>query len=292
MIRACLLTLLLTVTAFTQVRLETEISPDTITVGDHVKLTVTAEVPGGQVVNFLELPADSGSYQIIDKQLTENSVTYVITFWETGKTVIPGIPVQVLEDGKLITTLSTDPLPVEIMSVLDPSAKDIREIKGMQDVHLTKGWIQLLYGVSALLSFLIALLLWRRRVRVMKKAEKWVAPPDPPHVLAKNRLEALSSPYPLTSETAEKYYLELSGIFRKYLEDEFFIKSLEMTTTELMNYLDVMKLDPDVKQRTIQLLEKSDLSKFARHVPAPEQFENDKVLTADLIDAYHAMAQV
>ncbi len=290
--RTFILPLLLTVVICAQVRLETEISPDTITVGDHVKLTVTAEVPQGQVVNFLALSADSGRFQIIDKQLTENSVTYVLTFWNTGKTAIPGIPVQVLENGKLISTISTDSLSVDVKSVLDPAATDIREIKDMQAVHLTRGWVQLLYGAGALLSFLIALFLWRRRVRVLQKAEKWVAPPEPPHILAKNRLDALTPPYPLTSKTAEKYYLELSGIFRKYLEDEFFIKSLEMTTTELMEYLDALELDPDLKRKTIMLLEKSDLSKFARHVPASEQFTNDKLLTATLIEAYHSLAQV
>ncbi|MBC8479234.1 MAG: hypothetical protein H8D46_02120 [FCB group bacterium] len=275
--------------SFGQIRLETSVTPDSVTVGDRVQLKIQAVLPEGQVANFPNLESESEAMTVIGKELAGNSAVYLLTFWEVGAAVIPEIEIQIFDNGKLITSLSTKPFNITIYSVLDESATDIRDIKGMQDVKLDRGWLYYLYISLILLSAAAAYLFWRRRSREIRKAEKWVAPPDPPHVHAVKQLEALTRPYPITVETAELYYLELSRIFREFIEHDFYVKALEMTTSEFNDYLGSLNLEGDLLQRTHHLISMSDLSKFARHVPDETQFDNDKKEVISLVNSYHAL---
>jgi len=273
-----------------QLRLETTISPDTITVGDQVFLKIQAEHADSIQVNFMDLTTDSPEMSIVDHIITEKSVTYILKFWEVGSVTIPEIPVQALSGGKLLQTIFTDSITVKISSILDDSASDFKDIKGMQDISLKKSRQQIIFYSLLVISALAAFLLWYRRKVVVEKAEKWSPPPVPPHIQAKDLLENLNRPYPITDKSAEKYYLEISRIFREYFENEFFIKSLEMTTSEFLEYLEQADYKQSLKDETRILLEKSDLSKFARHIPTDLEFDHDKQVTQDLINLYHNVA--
>ncbi len=271
-----------------QIQLESTVEPDTITVGDHVRLTVTADVAAGKAVNFPELVSQSEEMTIINRILTENSVTYILAFWEIGALEIPGIPVEILENGQISATLVTDPVPVTVTSVLDVNAQDIRHIKGLHAVKINQSQTLFLLVLLAV-SVALTILFFRKRQRKIERAQRWTKPADPPHIHAARQLEALKKPALLTPETAESFYLELSSIFRQYLENEFFFRAMEMTTTELEDFLKTVTRDDTIGSDTMNLLQRSDLSKFARHIPGYEAMDQDVVLTQSLIDRYHQL---
>ncbi|MBW2275543.1 MAG: hypothetical protein JRG96_19960 [Deltaproteobacteria bacterium] len=75
-------------------------------------------------------------------------------------------------------------------------------------------------------------------------------------------------------EQLEKFYVELSWIIRRYLENRFGLRSPELTTEE---FLSVASTSPDLSAQHRSMLggflEQADLVKFAGFVPDAEQVE-------------------
>ncbi len=65
----------------------------------------------------------------------------------------------------------------------------------------------------------------------------------------------------------ERFYVGLSYILRRYIEERFFIRALEMTTTELLYEMDDEGLTQQPVEWLEQVLVESDLVKFAALVP-------------------------
>ena len=77
-----------------------------------------------------------------------------------------------------------------------------------------------------------------------------------------------------TGEAIDAFYVKLSGIVRRYLEDRFGLRSPEQTTEE---FLDDLVRSPDLVRAHQDLLREflrgADLVKFAHHVPDAEGVE-------------------
>ncbi len=280
-----LLLFLISMTA-AQVTLESYIEKDNLLIGDQTVLTIKAKVPDSLTVTFHELVPESDDITVVSEEIFPDSIRFTLAFWEPGEFDIPGIQVDILNRGKTENTLVTNPVHVVVKSVLKGEAGNLRDIKGMHEVRLGNPWIKVIYAGLFLLSLTLLYYFWKKRTKSVEKAEKWVKPKDPPHIAAKKELESLKPPYPVTRKSSEKYYLRLSEIFRKFIEEEFFIKALEMTTGELKEYLKKIPVKDETYSVTIDLLSRADLSKFAGNMPAPEQFSKDKTLAEQLIDTY------
>ena len=281
--------ILLIVFATAQFQIETTLEPDTVTVGDQVRLHITVQLPEGKSVTFPDLVSESDQMQITNRELSPDGVTYFLTFWEVGEVTIPAVPVEILEHGQVVSTLSTESFKIQVQSVLDANASDIRDIKGLHAINLPRLRVFLVFGLL-LLSLILAVLIWRTRRIKHQRAEKWQAPPDPPHILAAKQLEQLELPALIDVPEAETFYLQLTGIFRDYLENEFFFGAREMTTAELTFHLEHSSFPEELYRNTSSLLNRADLSKFARQVPTRELCQQDVHEVKKLIDEFHAQA--
>ncbi|MBQ7252275.1 MAG: hypothetical protein IJS32_06720 [Kiritimatiellae bacterium] len=90
-------------------------------------------------------------------------------------------------------------------------------------------------------------------------------PPEPAHVIALRGLDALEKEgYPARGE-AERFYVVLSGIWRKYLKGRFGLSAPEKTTNELLRlkaFRETLSLAN--RQKIEAFLEEADKVKFAR----------------------------
>ena len=87
--------------------------------------------------------------------------------------------------------------------------------------------------------------------------------------IARNRLDALiNKPLPEDSDAADAFYVELSDIVRRYLEDRFELRAPEFTTEE---FLEKVSASPDLNREHQELLREflrqADLVKFAGVAP-------------------------
>jgi len=272
---------------FGQVSVETQISERTVRVGDQLTLTISVTCPKDKSVKFSELTPESNGMSVLSEEITPESITYTLVFWEVGEFKIPGISFDILYHGQIESTLMTDPEVVLVESILTDQNEQIRDIKGMHEIQLHSPYLKYLFVLGIILSAIAIWVILRKRRKPVVKAEKWQKPKDSPRVRARKRLENLNCPYPITNKNSETFYLELTSIFKEYLENEFFFKAMEMTTGEIYTYLSASTDDEQLLEDTHQLLSSSDLSKFAKHIPEREKFQNDKVWISTIIDTFY-----
>jgi hypothetical protein len=130
-------------------------------------------------------------------------------------------------------------------------------------------WMIAVVAALALAAALIALALRRR------KPKEPPAPEIPAHERALRAIRALRARGIPGAEGIEPYYVELSDVVRRYLEDAFELRAPEQTTEEFIRAASSSrKLALEHQQLVIAFLEQSDLVKFARHVPAPSDIES------------------
>jgi len=93
--------------------------------------------------------------------------------------------------------------------------------------------------------------------------------------MARTRLDALSSQRrPTNEDEIDNFFVELSALIRRYLEDRFELRAPELTTEE---FLQVASASPDLDEAhqgfLRSFLRRADEVKFARFIPPPEDIE-------------------
>ncbi len=137
---------------------------------------------------------------------------------------------------------------------------DIRAIKPPVEIPNGWAWLWWTLAAAAILAIIGWAFVWWRRRRMAAS----VLPPAPPHVRAKHKLQAALA---LLSDP-RLFCIEVSGILRVYLEEQFNFRAPERTTDEFLVELQATSLlTPDQKQSLAEFLQDCDLVKFARFEP-------------------------
>ena len=76
----------------------------------------------------------------------------------------------------------------------------------------------------------------------------------------------------------------MSHISREYVERKYFIRTLEMTTEEIIDNQDLFPWESQQFFKWSQFLEEADLVKYARDIPTPEKMTLDKEKVVSLIE--------
>lgn len=141
------------------------------------------------------------------------------------------------------------------------TATDIRDIKGPVNFPSKFGLILsiCLAGLGAFLLFLLIRYLIKRLAEKNKLKL-------PPHELALRRLKELGDKNLAAAGRIKEFYIELSDIVRRYLEERFTLKAPEMTTEEFLKELrETDLLSREHKRLLKDFLTHCDMVKFARY---------------------------
>ncbi len=256
-----------------------ELASKEITIGDQLYLDINVSAPPGTQVRPLDparIDGLPGIEVIKDEELREVATTpelllehrFLITSFDTGYVSIPALPIYFTDAFGLADTAYTNDLLLTVKGAVVSAEDDILPIKPIieEPRNLADYWWVFL------ILLVVVLVLGYREFRRRQSA---VAPPPPPpppaHVRALAQLDALEAQALWQHGRTEDYYVELTRILRRYLEDRFNIPALEQTTRQITNALD-QRAGLDQGQRTElgELLQLSDLVKFARATPAEE----------------------
>jgi len=90
----------------------------------------------------------------------------------------------------------------------------------------------------------------------------------------------------ITRAIAKEFYSELSHITREYIEYSTYIRTLEMTTEEIIGNRELFHCDDDSFSQWIGLLSKADLVKYAKQSIEPYEMDIDKDKVIDLINNF------
>jgi hypothetical protein len=257
-----------------------------ITIGDRITYTITIdhadtmriEKPG-EGVNLGQF--EIKDYKIYDEVQEQGRILqkyeYVVSVFDTGSFVIPPFPVAYfpsdsMGDYKIITASA---IKIYVESVIQDEERQLRDIK--PPINIPYNYILLISVIGSVLFIGLIIYLGYRLYRKRKETGyllKPAEPAKPAHEVALNALSELMEKDLVGKGLLKQFYSEISEIVRRYIEGRYFVRALEETSTEILLELKGQELSENAYQNVRELLQLSDLVKFAKYHPTDEENEN------------------
>jgi hypothetical protein len=277
------------------VSVESRLDKSAITIGDTVRYVVRLTYDERVKVTWPSLGANLGAFEIRDyskpdprkvKGRMVEEVAYTISTFDTGRFEIPPLTISYQTPPDTARyTLQTDKLEVYVASMLPSQDGDIRDIKSPWELPRDWKLIALVAGGVTLVLLLAGLgyYFWRKRRGKSLLPEK-KEPLRPAHEIAWEALQKLRDGDLLATGQIKAYYVELTEIVRRYIEGRYFVPALELTTGELMDNLKTVAIETEAKAMLHDLLQRSDLVKFAKYQPAADEHERAFQLAESFVE--------
>lgn len=202
----------------------------------------------------------------------------VVSVYDSGYFAIPGF--KFLVNGDTTKPQFTNSLLLEVHTVpTDTSASKIKDIKPPMNEPFNWKWYleEIVYTSVFLLLIGLAILIWYFRSLREKTVQ---AEPDKPkvpaHITALETLEQIRSEQIWKNGKIKEYYSSISDTLRLYIEGRYDLPALESTTDEIMLAFRSQVIDTKSKEMLQQVLQLSDLVKFAKMFPV--EFEHELTL--------------
>jgi len=265
-----------------------EVDTSKASIGD----IITWEIKGkgsqqNKKLEFPELNLKGDSISIYSQRLIFDDELVIgriieIAFWDTGRFYTPLYYVNVLDpQGNVDQDIEIEKVAIDIVSVLTSlSDVKVRPVKGPVAVKVVIPYKEILLIILCLV--IVSAIIW-----VLRKRIKYIYPKNSysiiksPIEIANNRLSALNK-----KGFSKQFYSELSHITREYIEYSTYIRTLEMTTEEIIGNRELFHCDDDSFSQWIGLLSKADLVKYAKQSIEPYEMDIDKDKVIDLINNF------
>lgn len=269
-----------------------------IVIGDQVRLFLEVKPAAkSDKIKWAQLPDTLHGLEIVEKgkidTVTEgNSFSLkqrlLVTGFDSGKYYIPSFKFQISANGQ-VQEYATDSIPIEVQTIAVDTTKAFKPIKDIEEVKFSiwEYWKEILAAILLVgfIAFFIFYFIKNRKTAIPSKAEK--APPEKAHEKALRLLSELKEKQYMQQGRSKEYFTEISDIVRTYLEERYNITAMEQTTDELLSLLkkqtdnkaELRKVRPELKL----ILRTSDLAKFAKANPLPDEYEACYAAAAEVI---------
>lgn len=262
------------------VKVTTTLSPAEPKLGDEITLEIRVEAEPQVEVLMPEFGEALNRYSILnfvprqridDRGKTVLTQQYTLQPYLSGPQTIPPILIEFVDHraGQKATPedadayeIVTDPIAFEVRSVVPTTASnELKPPLGELDLPLEVSRSRLALGIA--LSVLVvsgAIVLWVIWRRGRRRARRRNA-----YEVARARLDQLlSRPLPQDAAAIERFFVDISAIVRRYLEDRFEVRAPELTTEEFLGLAgSASQLSNDHQNLLRDFLKQADLVKFA-----------------------------
>lgn len=269
---------------------------DTALLGDQVKVQVEFFQPMNikaswpipqQQLNGLEVISESpidtlkqGDRLLLKQQL-------LVTAFDSGDFKFPALTWAYYHKND--TTgyqVQSNPAFLHFKRLAVDTTGNIKAIKEPLKVPLTfldiLPWL-LIVLVVLIVAYIIYRYFFKNRGKPQQPRMK-IEPPRPAHLMALEKLKLLEEQRLWQSGEEKLYYIALSNIIRNYLERRYHIFALENTTPDLLRDVKQLHLRKPAYEKLELLLERSDLVKFAKFHPLPEENQRSLELAYEFVD--------
>jgi hypothetical protein len=277
--------------------LKADISRDSIMIGEQVHWSLKATVDKSLKMAFPRIDSlDDKRIEVLGmrtdtlKQSASNltvQASWLITSFDAGQYYLPRIPFLILRPNGQMDTLYSEPLQLKVHTVaIDTTNFQPYDIKTPIEYPLTLGEILPYIGLGLLIIAIIALAVYMlMRWKQNKPLFFAPKPKDPPYVVALRDLEKIKTEKLWQNNKVKQYYTKVTEVLRIYLEEQFQIQAMEQTSEEILQSLQNLQISDDLRSSMREMLNVSDLVKFAKYLP--EQHENENALTIASDFVYH-----
>jgi len=257
-----------------------------ILIGDQINLQLKAQAAVGTKIIFpitndtinekIEILKQSkiDTTYSPDKQRYELSKLITITSFDSGYYAIP--PFNFYTKDDTLNPISTSALLFSVQTLAVDTTKAFRDIKPPLNAPLTFDEIlPYLIGVVALLILIIGFIYyWKKRKKNLPIIPEKPKVVIPPHIEALENLQILKDEKLWQNGFEKEYHIRLSDIIRTYIEKRYGVTALEQTTDEIMRHTRTLEsIDDVLRNKLKQILMLSDMVKFAKELPLPNENE-------------------
>ena len=245
------------------------------TIGEPIKYSLYVNHPDSNLIQFPKWNFDNSIElrSLLTKRENNSTIAELeIVFWDTGSIAIPELNLNILnKDSLLLHSMASEEIIIDILSIKEKNpdlidiSNDILPIKEPVPVNLKKSFTRLLQFILLFFILLSIILLWKKRLNTSKIDDLQPFKTENSISIAKKKLEDLKSSDLAKKSHKKDFYIKLSFIIREYIENSFFIRTLEMTTDELEQNRSIFPFDERLIDNLIKILSMSDLVKYAKY---------------------------
>lgn len=305
--------LLIATLAAQKASVQATVQPTEIVIGEQALINLKVITPKDKVIQFpvyekeivpgIEVIAILTPDTLIENNVMTLNFKYLITSFDSTLYHIPHIPffdgtdtiysnsfgLKVISPELSDSTLAylekmnkgeTDSIDFKQLQLND--IKAVRKPPFVWTDYLWVLWIVLgVILIIALIGFIIYLVLNK------KKKGYFFKPPEvlPAHVRALSELDKLKAEKIWQQGREKEFYSKLTDVLRVYIDEREGINAMEMTSGEILNEIRKTSDVESVYENLKQILSTSDLVKFAKYKPYPD--END----LSMVNAYFFINQ-
>lgn len=197
---------------------------------------------------------------------------FIITSFDTALYYIPSFKFY-NEKGD---TTESNPLSLKVFTVdIDTTQFQIADIKPIYDPPFNwKGfWLIVLYVLIAILvAFAIYWIVRKYILNGKNKPTQNNEPEIPAHIKALEMLDAIKNEKRWERGEAKLYYTEVTDVIRIYIGKRYNLNAMESTSDEILTMLKTLEIKREVLLSLKTLLDLSDLVKFAKWQPMPDDY--------------------
>ena len=290
------------------VEVEGRVNDKNVQVGKPFTLDLSLKVPYGWFVEWndftqdalseqidiikrgnVERTADADSNVIVTQQLT------LMTF-DTGRVELPAVGLTYAKsfDDPMRLQAFTEPVDLYattmVVDTLQPYKPIVEPIAAPIRMKEVFSWI-----LVALLAILLGLGIWlflkRRKTKVDEDGNVVKGPVIPPYTKAIGDLEDLRQQKLWQSGKVKEYFSSLTDIAREYIEGQFGVNAVEMTTDDIMEEIKPLRFPKEAYDKLKDTMEVADLVKFAKY--SASALESDTCLNnmTDFVNESYAHYQ-
>jgi len=277
------------------VEVEGKVNDKNVQVGKPFTLDLSLKVPYGWFVEWndfaidtlseqidiikrgnVERTADADSNVIVKQQLT------LMTF-DTGQIQLPAVGLTYAQsfDDPMRLQAFTEPIDLYattmVVDTLQPYKPIVEPIAAPIQMKEVFPW---LLAVLLLALAVFGVWYWRKHRKTKVDAEGNIirGPIIPPYDKAVGDLKRLREEKMWQSGKVKEYFSSLTDIAREYIEGQFGVNAVEMTTDDILNEIKPLHFKKETYDKLKDTMEIADLVKFAKY--SASTFESDTALTS------------
>ena len=290
------------------VEVEGKVESTDVQVGKPFTLDLSLKVPYGWFVEWndfaidtlseqldiikrseVERTADADSNVIVKQQLT------LMTF-DTGQIQVPAVGLTYAKsfDDPMRMQAFTEPIDLYATTIAVDTLQPYKPIEGPIDAPIQmKEVFPWILGVLLLALIVIGILYWRKHRKTKVDADGNIVrgPVIPPYDKAVDDLKRLREEKMWQSGKVKEYFSTLTDIAREYIEGQFGVNAVEMTTDDILEEVKPLRFSSETYNKLKETMEVADLVKFAKYSSSNLESENAMNSMTDFVNESYAQFQ-
>ncbi len=288
----------LTMMAQEQEKLSSNVSKDSILIGDQFEWTLPLTIDEGDEFYFEEVedPVTQGvevikPYVVDTLSIKKGKVNLewkmILTSFDSGSYYLPNLIALVSRKDGSVDTLLFDGPSIEVNTIpIDTATFQPYDLKGQIKYPVTfkevATWVLIILLALGLVYIIIRYIKTRRENRTFfgKPVEK-----DPPHIVALRNLEKIRGQKLWQNDKQKQFYTAVTDTVRQYISDRYGISAMEQTSNEMFDELKGKEVDPELLKPVKELFATADFVKFAKHNASTQDNEDAIPIAVRFVNA-------